>query len=332
MTVPDNTVSDNTVSDSTVSDSTVSDSTVPDSTVSDSTVPDGPLPYRGRFAPSPSGPLHFGSLFAAVVSYLDAKAHQGKWLVRIEDLDPAREQAGASAGILATLAAHGLEWDERETYQSDQIELYRANLATLQHQERLYWCRCSRKQLSGQAVYPGTCAQQRRPLAEAAIRFQTLSEQDRFVDRFQGLQTCAPREQAGDVVVVRKDGLYAYQLAVVSDDISHGISHVVRGIDILDSVWWQRELYRALGSAAPQYGHFPVLLKPGSEQKLSKQNRAPAVQNQTASANLVQIFRALGMNFAPDRPPQLLQQALAEWRSGPLSAQIHLQSQALRLD
>jgi len=301
-------------------------------TVPDLTAPASLTPYRGRFAPSPSGPLHLGSLFAAVVSYLEAKAHQGQWLVRIEDLDPAREQAGASAGILATLVAHGLEWDERETYQSDRIELYRANLAILQQQDRLYWCQCSRKQLSGQAVYPGTCVHQRQALADAAIRFQVLREQDRFVDLFQGLQVCAPREQAGDVVVRRKDGLFAYQLAVVSDDISQGISHVVRGIDILDSVWWQRELYRALGATMPQYGHFPVLLKPGSEQKLSKQNLAPAVQNRTASANLVQIFRALGMDLAPDSPPQLLQQALAQWRSRPLFSQIHLQSRALQLN
>jgi glutamyl-Q tRNA(Asp) synthetase len=271
-------------------------------------------------------------LFAAVVSYLDAKAHQGQWLVRIEDLDPAREQSGASAGILTTLVAHGLEWDESETYQSDRIDLYRANLATLQRQERLYWCQCSRKQLTGQAVYPGTCAHQRQPLADAAIRFQVLSEQDRFVDLFQGLQVCAPCEQAGDVVILRKDGLFAYQLAAVSDDISQGISHVVRGVDILDSVWWQRELYRALGSAIPHYGHFPVLLRPGSEQKLSKQNHAPAVQNHTASANLVQVFRALGMDFASDSPPQLLQQALAQWRCRPLFSQIHLQSRTLRLD
>jgi glutamyl-Q tRNA(Asp) synthetase len=300
--------------------------------VSEHHTPNSPTPYRGRFAPSPSGPLHFGSLFAAVVSYLDAKASRGQWLVRIEDLDPAREQAGASADILATLVAHGLEWDETETYQSDRLGLYRANLNTLHQQERLFWCQCSRKDLSAHPVYPGTCSSQRQPVANAAVRFRVLTEQDRFIDRFQGLQVSAPRDQAGAVVVLRKDGLFAYQLAVVSDDIDQGINQVVRGIDILESVWWQRELYRALGAPLPRYGHFPVLLGPNSAQKLSKQNLSPAIQNATAGANLLRILQALGMPLTPDSPHRLLQQAVACWREDPISLQLPLQSQNLRLD
>lgn len=266
--------------------------------------------YRGRFAPTPTGPLHFGSLFAALVSYLDAKTHNGQWLLRIEDLDPPREQPGAKEAILRTLEAHGLYWDESETYQSHNSERYEANLAKLKEQERIFWCTCSRKQLSGQPIYPGTCRTFNSSRENAAIRLKTLPQQVAFEDLFQGDQQAKPQLDYGDVVLKRRDGLYAYQLAVVSDDIEAGISHVIRGIDLMDSTYWQAELYEALGAPRPSYGHFPVLHKKGSDQKLSKQNLAPAVDDQTCSMNLKRALSLMNIEVELDRPDRMLFEAI----------------------
>lgn len=270
-----------------------------------------PTPYRGRFAPSPTGPLHLGSLIAALVSYLDARQRQGSWLVRIEDLDPPREQAGAADAILRSLEAHGLHWDERLRYQSQGGEAYAAALEQLAAAEQLFWCRCSRKQLAGHEVYPGTCRGCRQPRADAAIRWQVPVGFERFNDRYQGQQS-VDLAALGDVVLRRRDGLFAYQLAVTVDDLDQGITEVVRGIDLLDSTPWQRALFRSLGSTPPDYAHFPVLVD-ANGQKLSKQNRAPALDDRKPGNNLQQALQHLGLSVAADRPEQMLLVAQQQW-------------------
>ncbi|TXR54215.1 tRNA glutamyl-Q(34) synthetase GluQRS [Reinekea thalattae] len=275
--------------------------------------------YRGRFAPTPSGPLHFGSLFGALVSYLDAKSQQGQWLLRIEDIDPPREQPGAADAILATLEAHGLYWDEQETYQSDNSERYLAHLDELEQQKLLFWCQCSRKDLAGVHPYPGTCRQHQNSRPNSAIRFLAQEGVDCFVDIFQGAQQANIQQQFGDVILRRRDGLFAYQLAVVCDDIASKISHVIRGIDLLDSVYWQRALYRAFGKGLPHYGHFAVIHNANSEQKLSKQNLAPAVDVQQASVNLQQALRLLAIDVDLDTPERMLQQAITQWQRASLA-------------
>ena len=269
--------------------------------------------YRGRFAPTPTGPLHFGSLFAAVTSYLDAKAQQGAWLLRIEDIDSPREQPGAASAILRTLESHGLQWDETETYQSANHLRYQANLEQLHDQGRLFWCQCSRKQLIDQPIYPGHCRHQTSAIADSAIRLRVETTVDYFDDVFQGPQTANLSRDYGDVVLRRRDRLFAYQLAVVSDDIAADINRVIRGIDLLDSTFWQRELYRAFNVTPPTYGHFPVIYNHGAKQKLSKQNRAAAAQDRHAEDNLSAIFALLDIDVSRDRASNMLQQAVQNW-------------------
>lgn len=269
--------------------------------------------YRGRFAPTPSGPLHLGSLLAAVVSYLEARRQGGQWLVRMEDLDPPREQPGAADAILHCLEAHGLYWDEPVLYQSQRSEAYEAALHQLQQQSDLFWCRCSRKQLAGQAVYPGTCRAFQSARSDSAIRFHVTEQSDAFIDGFQGRQSANPAVDFGDVVLKRRDGYYAYQLAVVVDDACQGITDVVRGIDLLHASYWQRSLFRHLGAAPPDFHHFPVLVQ-ANGQKLSKQNQAPAVSLKHPDRNLAQVFTILDLEVAPSSPDQMLAQAVALWR------------------
>ncbi|MBU2863613.1 tRNA glutamyl-Q(34) synthetase GluQRS [Reinekea forsetii] len=271
--------------------------------------------YRGRFAPTPSGPLHFGSLFAAVVSYLEAKHHHGQWLVRIDDIDPPREQPGASISILKTLEAHGLCWDEPVVYQSKQSELYESRLAELYSQDALFWCQCSRKSLANHIIYPGTCRIRKQPVEHSAIRVCVELEQDTFHDLFQGLQTCNPKLDFGDVILKRKDGLYAYQLAAAADDVASGITHVIRGIDLLPSTWWQRTLMKLWHEPPPSYGHFAVIHSADSDQKLSKQNLASAIINQRAEENLQSVFSLLGLNIEPANCEVMLKQAVSLFQS-----------------
>lgn len=269
-------------------------------------------PYIGRFAPSPTGPLHLGSLLAAVISYLDARRNRGRWLVRIEDLDPPREWPGAAAAILRSLEAHGLTWDGEVRYQSDRAEAFEAALARLAEQGRVFWCQCSRKQLGGRPVYPGACRPHDRPRSNCAIRFRVPDREDRFDDLFQGRQTAHLGRDYGDVVVKRRDGPFAYQLAVTVDDLDQGITDVIRGVDLLSSTYWQRALFDAFGATPPRYGHFPVLIGPDG-QKLSKQNRAPAIDDRAAGRNLRQVCRYLGLDIPEDRPAIMLDQAINIW-------------------
>jgi len=257
----------------------------------------------GRFAPSPSGPLHLGSLYTAVASYLDAKSQGGHWLLRIEDLDPPREQAGASQAIIQTLLAHGLQWDGNVLYQSEQSPLYQHYLETLQTQSLCYNCSCNRKRLlTLKGYYDRHCLHQNISKEEtqtenqAAIRLLCDEQLSDFIDRLQGpIHPPLPENKAlhHDFIIKRKDGLWAYQLAVVVDDINSDVNSIVRGIDILDSTAKQLQLYRYFKATAPSYLHLPVLSFQAG-QKLSKQNHAQAVDNQQAFSNIHQVLQLLG--------------------------------------
>ncbi len=275
--------------------------------------------YRGRFAPSPTGPLHFGSLVAAVGSYLEARSHQGKWLVRIEDLDPPREVPGADKLILNTLERYGFEWDGEVVYQSQRHDLYLDALDTLQRMGLLYRCGCSRKEIAEQGqqrslpvgVYPGTCrARQANIHQQYALRLLTDGQQVEFEDAIQGVQKQDLENEVGDFVLRRADGLFAYQLAVVVDDALQQITEVVRGSDLLDSTPRQILLQRYLGYPTPAYRHLPIAVN-NEGLKLSKQTYAPALETDNSLPVLWQALEFLGQ-----QPPQeLLEGELASfWR------------------
>jgi glutamyl-Q tRNA(Asp) synthetase len=265
--------------------------------------------YVGRFAPSPTGPLHFGSLLAAAGSFLRARSLGGRWLVRIEDIDPPREVPGASDAILRTLEAFGLEWDGEVIYQSARSEAYRAALDQLDHVGALYACTCSRKEIGG-PVYPGSC-RDRRPTAEPhALRVVAPSRPITFIDLLQGEVTQDLAQEVGDFVVRRADGLFAYQLAVVVDDAAQGITEVVRGCDLLDSTPRQIYLQELLGVPTPAYLHLPVIVD-ATGQKLSKQSYAAPVDAARPLPAIVAALRVLGL--AP--PTDLLEGSAEEaWR------------------
>lgn len=274
--------------------------------------------YTGRFAPSPTGPLHFGSLLAALASYLDARAVNGQWLVRIEDLDPPREDPTAADSILRILDAYGLHWDGNVRYQSQRHEAYQQRLDQLISAGLAFPCNCSRKQLNGQPHH-GNCHCQAS--SDIAWRFLCPEGDYCFNDRLQG-QWCESLDGRGDFVLKRRDGPWSYQLAVVSDDIDQGITHIVRGIDLIDSTAWQALLYQAFRAQIPQYAHIPVALE-ANGQKLSKQNLALALTTDDISATLLE---ALG--WLRQQPPQelsgapvqqILQWATAHWRADQLA-------------
>jgi glutamyl-Q tRNA(Asp) synthetase len=280
--------------------------------------------YRGRFAPSPTGPLHFGSLVAAVASFLDARANGGDWLVRIEDVDTTRTVPGAEAQILRSLEAHGLGWDGEVVRQSERAALYEAALQRLRADARVYRCRCSRKEISDSglrgpegAIYPGTC----RALClgnqtPGADRMLTDRQPIAFVDRVQGRIEQDLEREIGDFVLKRRDGLHAYQLAVVVDDAAQGIDHVVRGADLLWSTPRQVLLQRALGLGQPRYLHVPIATNERGE-KLSKQTLAPAIREDEACGNLRRALVFLGqVPCEGGRPSELLVQASAGWAPG----------------
>jgi glutamyl-Q tRNA(Asp) synthetase len=275
-------------------------------------------PYRGRFAPSPTGPLHFGSLVAAAGSYLEAKCRGGAWLVRMEDLDPPREQAGAAARILRTLEACGLGWDGSVMYQSQRSEAYRTALARLEAQGLAYACGCSRREIAdsgmgpdGALIYPGTCRNGLAPgKAPRATRVRVGDAVIEFEDAVQGTIRQDLAAEAGDFVLLRADGLFAYQLALVVDDAEQGISDVVRGADLLASTPRQIYLQRRLGLRTPRYLHLPAALD-ASGQKLSKQTRAAPVDEGDPVPALARVMQFLGQS----PPPPLRHATLAEfWR------------------
>ncbi|MFK0569507.1 tRNA glutamyl-Q(34) synthetase GluQRS [Endozoicomonas sp.] len=257
-------------------------------------------PYIGRFAPSPSGPLHFGSLVAALASYLDARVHQGKWLVRMEDIDPPREQPGAADLILNTLEAYGLQWDGSVLFQSNRSEAYDETLNKLLREKKLYPCTCTRKRLAGlNGVYPGYCRKRHDiPNQPHGLRLLCNDKIIQFRDRIQGEQSF-DLSALGDFILKRKDGLYAYQLAVCVDDHFQGITHIVRGVDLLDSTPRQLYLQSQLDYPHPDHAHIPVITQ-SSGNKLSKQNHAPAIPLDNPRPILIRAFAALGLQPKSD--------------------------------
>lgn len=256
--------------------------------------------YVGRFAPSPTGPLHFGSLVAALASWLDARAARGRWLVRMEDLDAPRVQPGAAEDILRTLERLGLHWDGPVAYQSGRRALYRAALEKLG--DRTYPCACTRREIAdsslglatdGAPIYPGTCRSGLpRGKAARALRLRVAST-IRFEDRVQGVQEQVLERDVGDFVLLRADGQFAYQLAVVVDDAAQGVTDVVRGADLLDSTARQIFLQRLMGLPTPRYLHVPVVLT-AAGQKLSKQTGAVAIDLDAPQRELRRALAFLG--------------------------------------
>ncbi len=247
--------------------------------------------YIGRFAPSPTGPLHLGSLFTALISYLHARQQQGKWLLRIDDIDPPREMQGSKEHILQSLQTYGLEWDGAVIYQSEQSQHYQQAIEQLKQQNMLFWCSCSRKQLAAFEHYPGTCYGQ-GPRPDCAIRLHH-PYQPHWLDQLQGPQ-CPAQQQAQDFVIQRRDGLYSYHLASVVDDHLLGITDVVRGCDLMDSTGHHACLQQSLNIRAPRYWHLPVILA-ADGQKLSKQTGAQALSlgPDQAKYQLAELINAL---------------------------------------
>ncbi len=257
--------------------------------------------YRGRFAPSPTGPLHFGSLVAALGSYLDARAYGGQWLLRMEDLDRTREVRGAADDILRTLDSFGFEWDGPVVYQSRRSDAYQALLERLLDGGLAFPCGCSRKQVAAAGrpgpegpVYPGTCRNgPKHSFKPRSFRVRTDGAEIAFEDRIQGPHRQSLEQELGDFVIRRADGLFAYQLAVVADDAWQGVNQVVRGADLLLSTPRQLHLQRLLDLPSPVYAHLPLAVD-ASGRKLSKQDRDLPVLRRAPLEALVAAYRFLG--------------------------------------
>ena len=294
--------------------------------------------YRGRFAPSPSGYLHFGSLITALASFLDAKKNNGTWLVRLEDIDPPREKKGASAHILKTLEAFGLHWDENILYQSKQSDYYLHIIEQLFKEHHCYYCQCTRAQIKAiGGIYQGHCRHLKLDNNQSAIRVINQIHIDQYSDLIQGKVECDKALAKEDFIIQRKDGLFAYQLAVVADDIYQNISHVIRGCDLLEPTARQLSFYQLLTDKtfnqtfrskqgenhysehvkAPVFGHIPLAV---TEQgyKLSKQNKAPAIDNHMPQPALFAALQFLGQ-----QPPselkhscvdEIIQWAITHWQ------------------
>lgn len=273
--------------------------------------------YIGRFAPTPSGHLHFGSLVAALASYLDARAVGGRWLVRMEDLDPPREEPGAQAAILKALESYGFEWDGEMVRQSDRHAAYAEVLNRLFNQGLAYACTCSRKQLEPyHGIYPGLCRNAGHGQEDAAIRLRVPELEYRFTDRVQGEFRQHLGRNVGDFVIRRRDGLYAYQLAVVLDDAWQGVTDIVRGADLLDSTPRQLYLQELLGLPQPRYLHVPLITQPDGH-KLGKSYRSPPLAADQATPLLLRALRALGQKTDSEMvhasPREVLTWGIEHW-------------------
>ncbi|MFW8591652.1 tRNA glutamyl-Q(34) synthetase GluQRS [Glaciecola sp. 2405UD65-10] len=285
--------------------------------------------YVGRFAPSPSGPLHFGSLVCALASYLHAKQHNGKWLLRIEDIDTPRINPAMNEVILRSLELHGLKWDNEVSYQSQRHHLYEHTLSELEKRKLIYACSCSRKQIRARSgTYDGHCRLRNLPSAGHAIRFMHSNKHTHFQDLYKGEVHIKHAIASEDPVLKRADGIYAYHLAVVADDIEQGVTHIVRGNDLIDTTPIHLGLYAALKQNAPQYLHIPVLVQKQGE-KLSKQHHSPAIDDQTPLANLKLALYFLGLQTPAYNAEieqltsveSLLAWATVNWQSKMLSKQ-----------
>lgn len=254
------------------------------------------VPVIGRFAPSPTGDLHFGSLVAAVGSYLEAKSVGGSWLIRIEDIDPPREVAGSASRIITDLKTLGMVADSPVLYQSSRLDAYQEALNQLLRKGLAYPCACTRKDLPPSGIYPGTC---RNGIADGkhprSVRFHLGDSNCEFTDQLQGHISESPAEISGDFVIRRADGLIAYQLAVVVDDDFQGVTQVVRGTDLLDSTSRQICLQNALSFVTPDYMHLPIALSVDGN-KLSKRIQADPVKNKNPAIAIEQTLQFLGQN------------------------------------
>lgn len=287
------------------------------------------MSYVGRFAPSPTGPLHIGSLATAVASFLHARQALGRWLVRIEDIDPPREVAGAADDILRTLESFDLTWDGTVVYQSSRREIYEAASQRLVRDGHAFLCSCTRSELradseGGAGRYPGTCRGKTRHERATAVRVRVDGATEPFVDGLQGEIATSLAETVGDYVIRRRDGLPAYHLAVVLDDAAQDVTTVVRGVDLLDSTIAHRHLQRALGLPTPEYFHVPVVVS-ADGQKLSKQTGALPVGIAEPASVARRVLQALGapvpreLSGAP--PRELWPWAVARWRIDSLRGQ-----------
>jgi glutamyl-Q tRNA(Asp) synthetase len=266
----------------------------------------GNSPPVGRFAPSPTGPLHYGSMLSAVASYLNVRSRQGEWLVRIDDLDPPREVPGAADSILRTLEHYGLNWDREVFYQSKRNEVYGEALSWLIDKQLAYPCSCSRKdiEIRGETVYRGACRDGTlRRRENYAFRLKVPDHHVSWTDMIQGEQTVNVGAVNGDFVVRRSDGLFAYHLAVVIDDNELGVSEIIRGADLLSSTPAQKYLQHIFAAGSIEYGHIPVAVNRSGD-KLSKQTGASAVPTDDAPRILYQILGDLGQ-----QPPQGMEKA-----------------------
>lgn len=281
--------------------------------------------YTGRFAPSPTGPLHFGSLLTAVASYCDARHQQGRWLLRIEDTDIPRIFPDSETHILRCMDAFGFEPDAQIIFQKDRLDLYQSVIAQLQQQDLVYACQCTRKMLGSNHIYQDSCRDLGLDFANQAIRLKVADVEICFQDRLQGRHCSRLKTDLGDFVLKRRDGIINYQLAVVVDDYVQGVTDVVRGADLLDNT--ERQIYLAQLLNYPQlnYLHLPLAMN-AQGQKLSKQNLAQALQLDQASKLLQQAIHALAQPKVDlDTPARMLQQAIAQWDVAliPQTLQLH---------
>ena len=281
--------------------------------------------YIGRFAPSPTGPLHYGSLVAATASYLQAKHNEGKWYVRIEDIDPPREIQGATDDILATLECYQFEWDQEPLYQSTRLENYRTACDALIEQQLVYACNCSRKDLADNIAktelgkrYPGICADKQLPTTDANfnLRVRVQDQAISFHDLHYGLQTHNLQNEIGDIVIYRKFNLPSYSLAVVMDDAIQGITEVVRGVDLIAFTPIQIYLCELLQLPVTKFLHIPIIVNQQG-QKLSKQTHAPAISKNSCVATLTKSLNDLGQEVPEDLAKNSLSQlwswAIEHW-------------------
>lgn len=290
--------------------------------------------YTGRFAPTPSGHLHFGSLVAALASYLDARSVGGRWLLRMEDLDPPREMPGAQAAILDALERYGFEWDGELVRQSDRHDAYAHVLDRLFSQGLAYACTCSRKQLEGyNGIYPGFCRNAGHSIENAAIRLRVPELQYAFKDRVQGEFRQHLGREVGDFVIRRRDGLYAYQLAVVLDDAWQGVTDIVRGADLLDSTPRQLYMQELLGLSQPRYLHVPLIVQPDGH-KLGKSYRSPPLTADQATPLLLRALRTLGQKTDAGLehacPREILNWGIQHWNADLIPRTLTLAEAQLR--
>jgi glutamyl-Q tRNA(Asp) synthetase len=265
------------------------------------------LPYVGRFAPSPSGPLHFGSLICALVSFLHARQANGEWLLRIEDVDTTRVKANADQIILSQLISHGMRWDGDVIYQTNRQNEYKKTVDRLHKRQLIYACSCTRHAVKSKGkYYTGTCRDLHLPFKDNALRLINTSHNYGFHDLHLGEVFVEPMFCKEDLSIQRKDGLFTYNLAVVVDDIEQQVTHVVRGADLINTTVQQQQIYQVLHEKSPKHFHLPVICLENGK-KLSKQNHAVPIENERAVQNLVDAFAVIGLSN-----PSLSQKMTAE--------------------